>query len=231
MILIFTAVSVVATIAVLAYTIYCYDQLAPPAPLAGQGYAESDAQRIDVRELGKIEGSIERLQRVIVMAHQVERPTDELAEAVEMNFRRGVKYIFLVSRSRAQLELNGYYKIFEALAEIALARDRPNRDVRDLVEIKQLPFDWDDYPFIFYQVSDDKGAVRTIAFRGEQLHEGIADFYTTIPPSYAHTIATSVLADGPGPIDEPVRFDRERFEDVAKVVDLERHRALQKGRG
>ena len=72
----------------------------------------------DVRVLGRIEGSLPDLKRVIVIADQIEDPEDELRRAVKHNFQKGVHYLFLISKSRAPQELDRYVKIFMTLAEI-----------------------------------------------------------------------------------------------------------------
>ena len=156
---------------------------------------------IPLKQIGLIERDLTHLRTVIVLADTVERPTAELSEAVEYNFSRGVKYLFLVSNNRLPQQLDGYYGIFEALARIVLKRT-PNSSatLRDLIDIQQLPYNWDDYPYIFYRLELPSGEIKTLAFRGDKLHKGIAEHYGRVDPIYAHTIARAIMADAPRPL-------------------------------
>ena len=154
------------------------------------------------------------MKRVIVVADHIEKPTDTLADAVESNFRRHVRYLFLVSHSKAESEVNGYFLSFEALARIAASQSEFDVSVRDLVEIKRLPYDWLDYPYIFYQCwahGNDEHR-RTIAFRGNQKTEGVAEMYERVPSAMASAIAVAVLAGAPESIREQVQLGAEEFE-------------------
>ena len=156
-------------------------------------------RRISVHELGQIEGELRDLVRVLVMCNKVQDPRNALRKAVEKNFARNVKYIFLISSRHADKELTGYFTIFETLAKIHIARSRTELAVSDLVEIMQLGYKWDDYPYVFYQMGEGNN-LHTIAFRGTDRGEGIATFYEQVDPHYAHTIAVATLADGPQPL-------------------------------
>ncbi len=160
---------------------------------------------LTVDDLGRLEATLPSLVRVIVIADHVEDPQDELRAAVEANFRRGVQYLFLVARSKAVKESNRYYRIFKTLAEIA-ADEAGIPGTIPLVDIQALPSEWPRPPFIFYEIREN-GATRFIAVRGNQLREGIADFYTLINPDYAHMIATSVLSVAP----QPISISQEQF--------------------
>lgn len=157
---------------------------------------------LSVKRLGILEGTFDKLSQVIVIADHVNAPSDELQRAVEQNLSRGVKYLFLVSHSKAEEELAGYYKIFDALSVIVNQRSGNSTNAHDLVTIQKLPYDWVEVPHIFYQLlaTDRCDGVRYVAVRGNQLHEGIADFYTYIEPAYAHMIARAILSDAPSPI-------------------------------
>ncbi len=210
----------IAAIAVLAYTMLNFDRLR--APPAGVVQAAPLPDHLTVDHIGEIEKGLANLIRVIVIADHVERPTDKLSDAVEHNFSRGVKYLFLVSGSHARREVDGYYQIFEALAKIVISRSGTRQSVRDLVDIHQLPYDWNDYPYLFYQVQDRSEkpeALRTIAFRGEELREGIAKTYVRVEPTAAHTIAKSVLAEAPRPLQVPVELGQ--FEAAEGPIKLE----------
>jgi hypothetical protein len=193
------------TLLVLLYIVLNARNLAPP-----RSAQPSRWDRFTVESLAHLEAEIQDLRRVVVICDHVEPPEHRLAGAVEANFGRGVKYLFLVSQSRAKHELNGYFKIFQALAEIHLARSSTDSKLNDLVEIQQLPYDWDDFPYVFYQTEQTSG-LRTVAFRGDQLREGIAENYSRVDPRYAHTIARSVLADSPRPIRDEVPVSIAQF--------------------
>ena len=180
---------------------------------------------IAVHEIGTIERDLAHLEAVTIIADKVERPTDTLSQAVEHNFSRGVKYLFLVSGAREPDEVRGYFEIFEAMARVVLARQqKKDKSVRDLIEIKQLPYTWDDYPLIFYRVRLSNGKAKTLAFRGDQLQEGIADHYGRLEPSLAHTIARAIVSDGPSDVPEFV-IERENFDVTSKVLRFDQRRA------
>jgi hypothetical protein len=155
-----------------------------------------------VKALGLVEGNLDSLSQVIVVADHVEAPSDELQRAVEKNFSRGVQYQFLVSQSKAEEALVGYYRIFETLATIVSERSGKIVNARNLVTIQQLPYDWVEIPYVFYRISpsDRLDDVRYVAVRGNQRREGIAEFYTYLDPEYAHMIARAILSDAPSPI-------------------------------
>jgi len=85
------------------------------------------------------------------------------------------------------------------MAKIVAARSERDIPVKDLVEIKRLPYDWPDYPYIFYQCWTDESPEKktTVAFRGNQQREGIADSYEPVPARSAASIARAVLGGAP----------------------------------
>jgi len=162
---------------------------------------------IKVDELGIIEKDLVGLVQVVVVANEVERPTSTLQEAVEANFGEGVKYLFLISNSRADKALNGYYKIFKALAEISISNKDEDFDIKSLVEIKRLPYDWPDVPYIFYQfIKEDSDERHTVAFRGNQKGEGVANYYEQLPLSHSKAIVMALLAEAPSEIKKNLTF-------------------------
>jgi hypothetical protein len=167
---------------------------------------------INVNELGVIERDMRALKRVIVIADKVEKPHSILEEAVENNFNEGIQYIFLVSTSKAEDELTNYYTIFEARAKIVAKR--LNRDVASLLQIKRLPMDWNNYPYILYQCEDqvDNTRLVTYAFRGNELGKGISHYYVSVAGEDAHTIAITVTAEAPSEIIKEVNPTNNRFE-------------------
>lgn len=150
-----------------------------------------------VHDLGRLESSFQDLISVIVIANTVDDPKDELRHAVEQNFSRGVKYRFLISKSNAERELNGYYRIFEVLSEIAQRHKAPH-ELDHLVSIEALPYEWLEYPFVFYELRDaDHGRTWFVAVRGTKRLKGIAPYYVKVEPEYAHMIARAVMSDAP----------------------------------
>lgn len=162
---------------------------------------------LTVNDLGRLEGTLPNLNRVIVIADHVEDPQDELRDAVKANFQRGVQYLFLVSKSKAPKEVRGFFRIFEVLAGV-ITDNLGDHALRadQLVKIQSLPYDWPTFPYIFYEL-DTKSESRFLAIRGNQLKEGIAEFYTPVEPAYAHMIAAAVLSGAP----EPIPTDESKF--------------------
>jgi len=204
-----TALPLIAALGVAWFTVRNISRLTP---------VESPRQPLEepvfftVQELGRIEGTLPNLIRVLVVANKIEKPEGELGRAVESNFSRGVRYLFLISSSKAASEKLGYYKLFEAYAQI-------RGSAKDMLGIKALPFEWNDYPIIFYQTRDDTGVLASIAFRGTELLEGIANYYERVPAAYAHTIATSLLADAPEEVNVSEIPGRDEF-DKGTTLDL-----------
>lgn len=173
--------------------------------------------KLSVHELGSLEGRLAHLRRVIVVCNEVQRPQNALATAVEHNFAKGVRYTFLVPESRENDERNGYFKIFEALATVALKKSSDSKTLDDLVEILKLPTewgDWNDYPYVFYQIWNERTNKwrATVAYRGDKLRKGIAPNYVRVPPAFAHTIARSILSRA------PTRFATDKAADISKFV-------------
>jgi hypothetical protein len=135
--------------------------------------------RLSVHDLGRIESTIANLSRVIVIADRVEPPVDELRRAVEKNLANGVDYLFLISKSRGQKELDGYYGIFKTLCSVVTSRCQKVDNV-GTVDIQELPYDWQDYPYVFYESKDPAGSISYVAVRGNQAKEGIAEFYAVV---------------------------------------------------
>jgi hypothetical protein len=174
---------------------------------------------IPIERIGIIEGNLTNLKRVIVIADRIERPESKLIDAVERNFERGVEYLFLVSSGKGQDQLDSYYQIFRTIANIVMKRKQSSArgDFARLCTIKELPYNWDNYPYIFYQVQlSNENLMKTLAFRGDQLHEGIADHYGRVEPAYAHTILSAVLADAPKGLDIS-SIARDQFESSSKI--------------
>jgi hypothetical protein len=173
---------------------------------------------IPVCDIGIIERDLINLKMVIVVAHKVEVPTSTLAQAVEHNFARGVKYIFLISNDHAEKEINGYYKVFEGYAQVVIGRQGAGK-IADLLDIQKLPYNWDDYPYIFSKLRLPSGEEKTLAFRGDELHEGIAKHYGRVDPVLAHTIARAIVSEAPKSL-LGVEVEREQFDAASKVIEF-----------
>lgn len=154
-------------------------------------------EEISVHDLGKIEGNIQGLIRVIVPAHRVEEPSDALRQAVKKNLEAGVEYHFLVSKEHAESELDGWVLMFLSIARVVLKRKGSATTPDSLVYISNLSYSWRDTPYIFYQTETAVGQLATIAFRGNQVDEGIAERYTRLPGWLAYSLANAILSDAP----------------------------------
>ena len=171
---------------------------------------------IPLSDIGVIERDIANLRTVMVVADNVEAPTSTLIEAVNHNFKRKVKYTFLVSHQNAA-EINGYYKVFKAFAEVAL-REYAELHLSDLIEILRLPYNWDDFPYIFYTIRLPSGEEKTLAYRGDGLRKGIADHYGRVDPILAHTIANAIVSEAPRPL--TIDIDRSQFDVASNVIQF-----------
>ncbi len=162
---------------------------------------------IKADRLGVIERDLVDLVQVVVVAHRVEEPTSNLLRAVKANSLREVpvKYLFLISRSQKSNALSGYYKMFMTIVEIAFAERGDDLNPEDYVRIDNLPYDWTDVPYIFYQCVDKNSNVkRTITFRGNQKCEGIADYYKQV--SASSVMAQAILSGAPEEISKDAGF-------------------------
>jgi hypothetical protein len=181
--------------------------------------------RLSVHDIGRIEGTLPGLLRVIVIADQVEDPTNELRKAVEKNLANGVHYLFLVSKSRGQTELDGYYLIFKTI-KVIITKRLQRTDGIGTVDIQELPYDWPDYPYVFYETEDQAGSISFVAFRGNQPKEGIAEFYSQVDAHYAYTIARAVLSEAP----QPIQVTADQFADGSNVVPYPTQKVIGENR-
>ncbi len=165
---------------------------------------------LSIEQLGILEASVPGLVRVMVVADRIEKPEGSLSRAVEDNFAKNVKYLFLVSGSKAVGERDGYYKLFEAYQKM-------KNPSQELIDIKALPFEWDDYPIIFYHCTNG-GSSAVMAFRGTELKEGITEHYERIPTEFAHTISKTLLADAPKELALSAMPSRGAFDKGANIL-------------
>jgi hypothetical protein len=182
---------------------------------------------ITAEQLGLIEKHISQfgLEQVIVLADRVDEPHASLREAVLNNFSERVQYLFLISQRNADQELKGYYQTFLELARKSIQEHDRLIEVDDLVKIYKLPYDWDDFPAIFYRLKpDNQRATSTWAFRGLETNQGIASHYEPIPGWSARMIARAVMTDAPRRLrdtrDKTILMD-DLYTDVpSKIEDL-----------
>jgi hypothetical protein len=189
-----------------------HSRFAVPAILTHEKWAEFEA-------------SVRDLIQVIVVADTVDQPVNGLQRAVLENFKRGVKYLFIVSSSKAEQELTGFYKLFEGLANAAITKLNVQSTVRDLVSIKCLSHDWDNVPYIFYrtQAKNCNHAV-TIAFRGDVENAGIANRYVAVDPDTAEAMFKFMMGDPPKEIVSALigAPENEKFIDFNTIVGQQR---------
>ena len=182
------------------------------------GFPVEEWAEITAADLGTIEANITGLIRVIVAAHQVEEPKEGLREAVKKNLANNVEYHFLVSKCHAESEIDGWVRLFLAMAHVVQKRAGSPYSPHDLIRISSLSYDWRDTPYLFYQTETSSGELATIAFRGNQTDEGIAERYTRLPGWLAYSLGLAILSDAPHPMSvQEVEFNR------ASGVKLELH--------
>jgi len=192
--------------------------------------------RLTLAELGEFEECLPRLREVIVVAHRVEDPQESLRAAVQDNFQEGVRYQFVVSNSQFHASSDKYEEFFRAIYTVAKAIPaKPGRELAiqqkrfdDLFALRSLRGEWGSWPYVFYRFNDTDGSVRTIAVRGDQLREGIAENYIQLSAIDALTIYNACLMC----LDEQTGQipDLEQdYEDAAGVVSLVRERQRRTG--
>jgi hypothetical protein len=153
---------------------------------------------LSIKELGVYEAQLPSLTRAIIVAHRIEAPKDSLHEAVKRNIKRGVKYTFLVSPSRYKENKELGFLYFETIAKMAIQEDHKDFVLSDVIEIRPLTFEWEDAPYIFYEVNekDRPGVLHVLAVKGNQDREGIAEGYTEVHPASARTLHRAVVIGG-----------------------------------
>lgn len=147
------------------------------------------------------------LIQVVVVADTVEQPINGLQKAVLENFKRGVKYCFIVSGSKAEEEVKGFYGIYAQLAAIAINKFGADFKLDDLVTILKLPDEWNNVPFVFYRMKEGHAAnaeIRTIAFRGDTEKAGIADQYSAVDQNTAEGLWKLLMGRPPEKIEAAI---------------------------
>ncbi|HEY2975317.1 MAG TPA: hypothetical protein VGJ48_22565 [Pyrinomonadaceae bacterium] len=177
---------------------------------------------IPVSELGLYEGSLATLERAVIVAHRIENPEDSLREAVRNNIGRGVHYLFLVSRSKFADEKQLGYQLFAVFVDMVLRDGKSGAKVEDFLEIRPLPYDWEDTPYIFYELREEerRGVRRIIALRGNQKREGIAEGYFKVDPPFARTIYRSVILSAAESSEEETIDEQDLTFSGAKILRL-----------
>ena len=183
--------------------------------------SEINSGHFTVNELAKLESSFPNLRRVIVVAHKIEQPENGLKAAVKQNFANHVKYLFLISKDTAEAEKRGYFTEFQKI-ENEVKKEKPHLGIKTsgLTEIQRLPYNWDDVPYIFFEVAE-AGIIKTYAVCGDQEKQGIADGYYHVSPNSAQTIAKTIMSGAPEPIKEELTFDENQFpDDILSATEL-----------
>jgi hypothetical protein len=173
----------------------------------------AEGEEISVHQLGEIEGSIDGLTDVIVVAHRVEEPMNTLRKAVKKNLESNVEYHFLVSKSRASAEIDGWVQVFLAIAHVVKKAAGSATKASEVVKISRLHFDHRDTPYVFYRAAQADGQLAVVAFRGNQVDEGIAERYTRLPAGIAFSLASALLSGAP----EAIGVQRPEFEQPPRV--------------
>jgi hypothetical protein len=114
------------------------------------------------------------------------------------------------------MERDRGYRIFEVLARMASDEQPGSREITKLLDIKALPYEWDDTPYIFYELFEpDRPDVRRIvAVRGNQFKEGIADGYSKVDPRSARSIVRAVMSGAPLDVSEGVPVETVEYGDA-----------------
>lgn len=160
------------------------------APIESHYVSDGLRHHLSVNELGRLEGSIANLTEVVVIADNIEEPTNELYNAMKENFKKGVRYVFLISKSKYESELNSYYKLLKGIADAI----EHNYNVDNLIDLRPINIEWNDYPYVFYRYNDLRsGESKAFAYMGTQLREGIADEYELINPTISFKILSLAL--------------------------------------
>src|SRR6266446_5600822 len=192
----------------------------------GQNEVSDVPIRLDQENWAEFERKVHNLKQVIVVADIVQEPLETLRDAVIHNFSRGVRYSFIVSRSKAISERNGYLKIFEGLAQIAISKHHLKVKVDELVSIESFEDEWQCVPFVFYRVEDTDAPIsaptrlRTLAFWGDKWFAGIANNYESLPPPVADALATSLMAGAPRPVKTLLeQLEKDTFSAGAEMLE------------
>jgi hypothetical protein len=67
------------------------------------------------------------------------------------------------------------------------------------------------------------GQEKTLAFRGDQLHKGIADHYGRVDPVLAHTIAQAIKSEAPRSLRD-LQVERTQFEETSNIIEINNSR-------
>ncbi len=183
----------------------------------------SDSAWITKKELGELEEKLWKCKEVILVADKVEVPTRDSAKeiliAIVDNFIDGVEYNFLVPE-----EYFAEYSKFinERYAHIIdLASDFSDTEVnKSLFKLHSYPYIKveADYPYLFYRFETESGDDEILAFRGEDIGEGISEEYRRMEPELARSFLLRALPYIYG--EELTLIPSERYERFASSDDV-----------
>ena len=178
--------------------------------------------------LGYIEGNNKLLKEVIVIAHRLEDPGQDikLLQAVKNNFKKNIPYRFIISNSSFEEEKKKYIKIFEAYANSATLTPC----TRDLIKVNKLGCEWKDVPYIFYfskqEFSSSSNDTFIFGYRGIKTGEGIDERYILMEPSHAYTVFKLVETL----IGEKIvkKIELSNFDGLSNIIEISQKRTYSK---
>lgn len=97
-------------------------------------------------------------------------------------------------------------------------------ELNKLIGIKALTYEWDDTPYIFYELSEPErpDVRRIVAVRGNERKEGIAAGYSKVDPRSARSILRAVMSGSPQEVLEDGTVEDVEYGDTPHLTDLSR---------
>jgi len=153
---------------------------------------------ITSEELGTFEERISGLREVILVADKVDIPTRENASDILIalidNFAEGVTYNFILPRNYVSKYGDDVYQRYRTIMDTAdeLSDSDVSSDQFNIY-YRPNPEGGSDYPFLFYRYkSGDENKI--VAYRGNLLGQGIAEYYRRLEPETARSFLRTALA-------------------------------------
>lgn len=145
------------------------------------------------------ESSIQNLSHTFIVSSSPTIPEDGLKDVMKKKAAiYKTKYIFLLSKKvtfNKKKELHeGFISLFqEAISEYSIYGSKAD----DFFGLYSLDYDWESYPYIFYDTRDKNGKREVFAVRGSKEGVAISDPYILIPSDYARDIWTGITSSEP----------------------------------
>ncbi|MBF0283408.1 MAG: hypothetical protein HQL51_03020 [Magnetococcales bacterium] len=130
--------------------------------------------------LGEIERGITGLKRVIVLLKSIEASggtPKNLRNAVISNLARGVDYIFLCEKQN--MAEAKYAELANKYCEIVRLENVGNDDV-GVIDVVYYEKEWDQVPYIYYEIEDDNGGRYVYVYMGNVAGSGISKSYRLV---------------------------------------------------